>query len=413
MRNVVALCCAAVLCVPALAADDVPTASGGAITYAKQISRLIQENCQECHRPNSVAPFSLLTYRQVKAWSKMIREVVSDGRMPPWFADAKVGKWANDLSLSAAEKQMFLGWIDAGMPLGAEADLPTPIEYSTDWHIGTPDAVFEIPEEVTIDPTGVVPYKHYMIETDFKEDVYISAMEVKPGNPKVVHHIIMFVQDPKAEGGAKEQFLGIGGGMLDVYAPGSPPGALPEGLVRKIPAGAKLVWQVHYTPTGRTETDRSKFGVIFAKGSVKNVVRTATVINPTFTIPARDPNYKVEADMNFPEAATVYSFTPHMHYRGKSMDFVLTYPDGKSETVCSVPKYDFNWQLDYRLAEPLRVPKGTNLKVVAHFDNSEQNPYNPDPTKPVKWGEQTWEEMMMGGIFMSWDDASYEETKAD
>ena len=383
---------------PVFAADG----AGEGLTFSKDVAPIIQEKCQDCHRPNGIAPFSLMNFRQAKGWAKMIREVVLDGRMPPWHADPAVGTWSNDMSLSKQQKDIITAWIDGGAAKGDDADLPAPREFFEDWGIGQPDIVFEMPEEVTIPATGVMAYQHYVLPTNFEEDMYVSSMELKPSNPRVVHHIIMFVQDPTAKPNEKDQFLGIGGAMLDVFAPGTNPFPLTDGQARKIPKGSKLVWQVHYTPTGRIEKDRSKFGMVLAKGPVTEEIRTATVINAGFRIPANEANYKVEAEMNFPDSATIYSFTPHMHYRGKAMDFVLKYPDGREELACSIPRYDFNWQLDYRLAEPLRVPKGTTVKVVAHFDNSDKNPYNPDPTKSVTWGEQTWEEMMMGGMFLSW-----------
>ena len=354
--------------------------------------------------PGGIGPFSLMNYRQVKGWAKMIREVVQTNRMPPWGLEPGVGKWANDASLSDEQKAVIYDWVDNGTPQGNPDDAPAPLEFNDDWEIGEPDIVFEMPEEVTIPPTGVMPYQHYVIDTQFEEDVYAAALEVQPGNRKVVHHIIMFVQDPNEDVGDRGEFLGIGGNMLDVYAPGSPAGVLEPGRARFIPKGARLVWQMHYTPTGKEETDRSRFGIILAKEPVEEVIRTATIINSSFAIPPGDPNHRVEADMTLPADATIYSFTPHMHYRGKSMQFILQYPDGKEEVACSIPNYDFNWQLDYELAEPLKVPAGTTVKVVGHFDNSEANPYNPDPTKTVRWGEQTWEEMMMGGLFLSWED---------
>ena len=369
-------------------------------TYSKHISRLVQAKCGECHRPEGIAPFSLNSYRQVKGWSKMIQEVVHERRMPPWGLEPGVGKWANDPSLTEKEMAMLDAWVENGFARGDASDLPEPVEYVDDWTIGEPDIVLEMPEEVTIPATGVVDYAYYQTETNFEEDMYFSALEVLPGNRKVVHHIIIFVIDPNS---ARDEKAAFTTPMLDVYAPGSPAGALPKGQVRMIPKGARIMWQVHYTPTGKEETDRSKFGLIIAKDKPEEIIETATIVNDDFKIPPHHPNYKVEASMPFPAPATIYSFTPHMHYRGKSMDFVLEYPDGREELACSIPAYDFNWQLDYRLAEPLKVPAGTVVKVVGHFDNSEDNPYNPDPTKSVTWGEQTWEEMLMGGIFMSWD----------
>jgi hypothetical protein len=331
----------------------------------------------------------------------MIREVVNEGRMPPWGLDPHVGEWKNDPSFTEDELNKLNTWIDGGMAKGDPADMPPPMEFHDDWNIGEPDVIYEMPEEVVIDPMGVVPYRYYTTDLNLTEDRYVQKMEVLPGNRKVVHHIIVFLQPPGMTGFSED---GVTNTMLEVYAPGSPAGDLPEGLGRKIPAGSKLVWQVHYTPTGKEERDQSRFGIVWAKEKPERLVRTATVVNTQFEIPPHAENYVVEADVDLPHAATIYSFTPHMHYRGTAMNFYLTYPDGNEVLACSIPKYDFNWQLDYLLKEPLQVPAGTNLRVVGVFDNSENNPYNPDPTKSVRWGEQTWEEMLMGGIFMSWDD---------
>ncbi|MBI2421596.1 MAG: cytochrome c [Candidatus Hydrogenedentes bacterium] len=371
------------------------------VTYSQEISRIVQAKCQECHRPKGLGPFSLMSYRQVKGWGKMIQEVVNSKRMPPWGLDPHVGEWANDPSFTPEELAALNAWVEGGMPEGDPAKLPVPRVFNDEWGIGEPDVVLEMPEEVTIAATGVVAYRYFTSDIDFEEDRYVKAIEVRPGNMKSVHHIIIFLQEPQAEGDSRGNFTE---NMLDVYAPGSPPGIFPDGVVRKIPKGSKLIWQVHYTPTGKEEKDRSRLGIIFAGGPEKEVLRTAFAVNDDFKIPPHHDDYVVEASKKIPADATVYSFTPHMHYRGKAMDFFLKYPDGKEVLACSVPAYDFNWQLDYQLKEPLRVPAGTVFRIVGRFDNSANNPNNPDPSKPVRWGEQTWEEMLMGGIFLSWAD---------
>ena len=259
-----------------------------------------------------------------------------------------------------------------------------------------------MPEVVQIPAEGVVDYQHFVTETNVDQDLYVERMEVLPGNRQVVHHIIVFVQNA-AGAGSSDGFTNT---MLDVYAPGSPPGINPPGVARKIPAGSKLLWQIHYTPIGEATSDRSKVGIVLAKEKPREILRTATVVNTRFEIPPGAGAHRVEAEGTIPRDATIYSYTPHMHYRGKSMDFYLELPDGTRELVCSIPRYDFDWQLDYKLAQPRRVPAGTKVRVVAHFDNSSANPDNPDPTATVRWGEQTWEEMMMGGIFLSWADES-------
>ncbi len=391
----------AVIAFPALAAEDPAAAAGSgatSITYTKDIAPMLQAHCGECHHPGGIAPFSLNSYRQVRGWSKMIKEVVLDGRMPPWHADPHVGEWKNDRSLSDEQKLTITKWIDGGMPQGDPADAPEEVEWHNEWRIGEPDAVFEMPETVTIDPAGVVPYMYFETKTNFEEDVWVSAMECLPGNPKVVHHIIMFVSDPNSPLNFRDDEVGEeqSSGFLDAFAPGGIPQVLPEGQARRIPKGASLVWQVHYTPTGKLETDRSRFGVKFAKGPINFEMRTGNAINTEFEIPANADNHKVESWTTFSSPVTLMSFAPHMHYRGKSFEYFIETPDGKKTHLLSVPRYDFNWQTTYDLKEPLLVPAGSKMHCIAHFDNSANNPYNPDPEKAVRWGDQTWEEMMIG-----------------
>jgi mono/diheme cytochrome c family protein len=400
-RNAIALALTGAV---ALTAASFTAAAGDPepITYAKDVSRILRNNCETCHHPNGIGPFSLTTYRQASGWSKMIMEVIDDGRMPPWHADPNHGKFANDRRLSKNEIETIRTWIAEGMPRGEREDLPEPIEYTSEWRIGEPDVVFEIPEEVTIQPTGVVPYMNFEVPTNFTEDKWIKAMEPMPGNDKVVHHIIVYCRAPEFQGGDLNQFLGIGRGFLSGYAPGTVENIFDDRRAVKIPAGSTLVFQMHYTPTGKVETDRSKFGLVFAEGKPEFEVVTATVENFEFKIPPHAKDYEVVAKSEFPGDALLYSMTPHMHYRGSKFKYIVTYPDGKEEVLLNVPTYDFNWQTSYILEEPKLLPKGTKLTAIAHFDNSEENPYNPDPTKPVRWGDQTWEEMMIGWMTLSW-----------
>lgn len=372
------------------------------VTYTKDIAPLLQAKCIECHRTEGLAPFNLQSYEQVRAWSKAIRKEVHEGRMPPWGLDPEVGEWSNDPTFSKEEMATLDAWLEGGQPKGNPKDMPEPLEFFEDWSIGKPDMIFEMPKEIVVPPEGVMPYQYHVTEMNIEEDLYVQSLEVLPGNRRVVHHIIVFLQPPAAVANAMSD--GLTNTMLDVYAPGSPAGINPPGVARLIPAGSKLQWQIHYTPTGEEERDQSRFGIILAKEKPKELMRTATAINMRFEIPPNTDNYRVESKMTIPKDATIYSYTPHMHYRGKAMDFFLKYPDGTEELACSIPKYDFNWQLDYFLQEPKKVPAGTEVRVVALFDNSTGNPYNPDPTKAVRWGEQTYEEMMMGGLFLSWAD---------
>lgn len=379
------------------------------ITYAKHISRILAENCERCHHPGGIGPFSFSTYRQAKGWSKMINEVVQARRMPPWHADADVGHFANDRRLSDEEVAQVATWVENGMPRGDAADMPELTKYDTDvrWRIGngTPDQIFTMPEEVQIRPTGVMPYVIKQVPTNFKEDMWIQEMEAMPGNSKVVHHILMYVRTPDQQDGSMNDFLRLGAGFLTGYAPGTVEQTTPTGIGIKIPAGSSLIFQMHYTPTGKSEVDQSSFGVVFAKEEPKHEMLTATSVNFDFKIPANAENYPVTADLEVPRDTLLFSMTPHMHYRGKSFEYVAKYPDGTEEALLRVSNYDFNWQISYALAEPAFLPKGTILHTKALFDNSANNPYNPDPTKPVTWGDQTWEEMMIGWMTIAWVDS--------
>lgn len=377
--------------------------AAGTPTYAKEVSRLMQAKCADCHHPGGIGPFSLLTYRQTKGWSEMIKEVVTQRRMPPWHADPTVGKFRNDRRLTDQEIDTIVKWIDAGEPMGNEADLPAPITFNEEWRIPGPDAVFELPVEQTIGPSGVVPYREIEVPTNFTEDKWLQMIEVRPSNAKVVHHIIVFIRAPQFTVGERQDFQRLGRGFLVGFAPGVIPTVLQSGYAVKVPKGSTFIFQMHYTPTGKNEVDRSKLGVVFAKEPPQHEVVTATTINGDFMIPPGDPNYRVVAESVIPDNGILYSMTPHMHYRGKSFEYIAHYPDGTSETLLRVPNYDFNWQTTYILDKPARLPKGTRIETIAHFDNSANNKANPDPTKPVRWGEQTWEEMMIGWMNMSWE----------
>jgi len=376
----------------------VKTKESGDVTYAKDVSRLMQKHCQECHRPNQIGPFSLLTYDDVVAWSSMVREVVEEKRMPPWHADPKHGKFANDRSLNKTEIETLTKWIDGGMPKGDDKDMPKAKEFVEGWRIGKPDVVLEMPTEFKVPSKAErksIGYKNFRIPTNFKEDMWVTAAECKPGNAKVVHHILVYVRNA----GDKRDILdGIGDKMLVAYAPGDMPSIFPEGMAKKVPKGSELHLQMHYTPIGTEETDKSSVGLILSNKSPKGEARTRGIANPIFEIGAGDDNYKVTSTTRFSEEGELLSLLPHMHLRGKSFEYKITYPDGKSETILKVPAYDFNWQTIYRFEKPIKMPAGTRIDCTAYFDNSSKNPNNPDPTKRVRWGEQTWEEMMIGFV---------------
>jgi peroxiredoxin len=376
----------------------------GSITYSNQVVRVLQNRCQECHRPGQIGPFSLLTYKNAVNWSATIREVIQDNRMPPWYADPRFGKFANDRSLSPSERDTLLAWIDQGCPKGDDKDLPPARKFPEGWSIGTPDAVFTMKEEFAVPAEAGkngIPYKYFEVETNFTEDKWVERAEAKGGAAAVVHHIVVFIVPPGMQFRQNDPGLRV----LCGTAPGDMPFIAPVGAAKLIPKGSKLVFQMHYTPNGRPAKDASSVGMIFAKAPVEHRMLTMPVLNPRFLIGPGDDNYEVESQFKFKEAGHIVSFMPHMHLRGKDFLYEAIYPDGKKEMLLSVPRYNFNWQSVYRLAEPKAVPEGTVVHCVAHFDNSAKNPNNPDPTQKVMWGDQTWEEMMIGWMDFYFDKA--------
>jgi peroxiredoxin len=370
----------------------------GRVTYAKEVARILQKRCQECHRPGEIGPMSLLTYEKAKSWADTIHEVVLEERMPPWHADPRHGKFANDRRLSRAEADTLLAWVEQGCPRGDDADLPPPAVFPEGWKIGKPDAIFQMADEFKVPATGVLPYKQFVVDPGFKEDVWVQAAECRPGNRKVVHHILLYLQAP-----GKPLYDRDGtAATLTGWAPGDMPSVYAPGTARRVPAGSKLVFEVHYTPDGREQTDRSSVGIILARKAPAHAAETNILANLTLRVPPGVSDHKGELTYTFRDDALLLSFMPHMHLRGVSARYVAHYPDGKSETLLSVPDYDFSWQSVYRFAEPLRIPRGTRLTWVGHWDNSPDNPRNPDPTKEVRWGLQTWDEMQNGWMELVW-----------
>lgn len=363
----------------------------GPVTFASAAAAIVQEKCQSCHRPGQVAPFPLTNYDEVRKHSAMIREVVDDRRMPPWHADPRHGSFANDRSLTSEQRAKLLAWIDQGTPLGDPKDLPPAKTFPEGWSIGEPDVVFEIPEVQAIPAQGVMDYIRVRVPSNFKEDVWVRAAEARPEARTVVHHIIVYVDDH-----SKQKRSGLGGSHLCGYAPGDMPSSYAEGTAKKIPAGSDFIFELHYTPNGKALEDRSKLGLIFAKGPVTREAFTLPIVETNFIIPPGEPNVPVTASLKLPKEMRLLSFMPHMHVRGKDFKYVLTRPGGEPEVGLSVPAYDFGWQSYYTLKEPMTLPAGTVIDCTAHYDNSADNPHNPDPTKAVRWGDQTFEEMMIG-----------------
>ena len=357
-----------------------------AVTFTKNVAPILYKSCAECHRPTGVAPMSLMGYKEVRPWAKSVKERVVDRSMPPWFADPKHGEFANDPSLSQDEINTIVSWVDAGAPQGDDKDLPPSPKFTEGWEIGQPDLVLSMKEEQAVPADGVIPYLYFRIPTNFTEDRWVQAVEIKPGDPRVVHHVIAMVEDPR-----QNRIGGLGGITPNKRAIISPPGS-----ARLVRAGAVIRLQMHYTTMGVATKDRTSVGLIFAKERPKIALQGSNAMNMGFVIPAGAPNHEVRASKTLTEDTYLYSLMPHMHVRGKDFTYTAVYPDGRSEVILSVPRYDFDWQLDYELKKPLFLPKGTRLDCVAHFDNSIKNKFNPDPTKDVRWGDQTWEEMMIG-----------------
>ena len=383
------------------------------ITFNKDVLPVLQKNCQTCHRTGEVAPMSFLNYQEARPWAKAIKTAVLNKKMPPWFADPHYGKFANDRTLSQADIDTLVAWADTGAKEGNPKDAPKAIDFVAGWQIGKPDAVIEMPNEFDVPASGTIDYQYIVIPTSFTEDKWVQAAEARPGNTQLVHHIIAFIREPgnpwmkgakpgvpfvpKRDGGGEGG--GRGGGFGDAiagYAPGMVATVLKPGEARLLKAGSDIILQMHYTATGKAGTDRSRIGLIFAKEPPKERVVTIAAGTAEFAIPPGDSNYEVDAKLTLQRDSTLVSMLPHMHFRGKSFEYTAVYPTGEKEVLLDVPKYDFNWQLTYYLDKEKLLPAGTVIECVAHYDNSVNNHFNPDPTKEVRFGEQTWEEMMFG-----------------
>jgi hypothetical protein len=375
-------------------------------TFHKDVLPILQNRCQSCHRPGEAAPFSLLTYKDARPWAKALKQAVVTSKMPPWNADPSVGKWKNDRRLSPEEVKVFSDWADSGAAEGNPKDAKTlAVTFMEGWQIGKPDAVLEMAQAYDVPANGVVDYQWIMVP-GFKEDKWIQAFEVRPGNRAVVHHVAAFLRRPgsnwlaglqpgvpsaKAPGGSE---AGSSDGIIAEYVPGIPPLVLPEGYGFKLPAGTDIMLQVHYTPNGKETQDTSKVGIVFTKEKPRYRVMTTATASLGLRIPPNEANYKANARLLFGTDVEVLGINPHMHLRGKSAEIRVVYPDGRTEDILRVPKYDFNWQLTYEPATPWKWPAGTRLEAVSTYDNSANNPSNPDPSKEVRWGDQTFDEMM-------------------
>ncbi|MEE9533189.1 MAG: thiol-disulfide isomerase [Acidimicrobiia bacterium] len=391
-------------CSATLGAEGTSNAAEDAVTFSKDVAPILYESCTECHRPGAIAPMSLLTYQDARPWARAIKQKVASREMPPWFADPTYQEYANDASLSQAEVDTIVAWVDAGAAKGEDADLPAMPEYTEGWSIGEPDMVFSLLEPFDVPADGTIPYLYFTVPTNLTEDKWIRAVEVKPSDRRVVHHVItnLLRPDPNEPPSPKPALPGnrtrrLGGGVGGLV-PNRLGHVYPPGYARRIPAGAEIQLQMHYTTIGEPTQDQTSIGVIFTDGNEppEKVFGGGLLSNSRFVIPPGAPSHEVRASMTFEEETYMARFMPHMHVRGKDVTYTVTYPDGREEILLHIPRYDFNWQLRYDLKEPKLLPAGTKMEVIAHFDNSESNRFNPDPAQEVRYGDQTWEEMMNG-----------------
>jgi thiol-disulfide isomerase/thioredoxin len=372
-----------------------------AVTWHNRISRIVQQNCVVCHRKGENGPFDLVTYKDVKANRDMIKRVIGNRTMPPWFADKKIGDFSNDKSLADSDRQALLTWIDNKCPKGDSKDAVAEKKWYKGWQLGRPDSVINVPA-VQVPAEGVVNYKYFRVPTAFAEDKWIRGFEIRPGVAEVVHHVLVFLRYPRNHPRASDQPRDRGGikGYFAGMVPGETTLSFPKGLAKFLPKGATMIFQIHYTVNGAAVTDKTKLGLYFASGKPKHEVHTKGIAQTRFRIPPGAANHKVVAQRTLKNKTRILGFNPHMHLRGKAVKYELITPDGKTKTLINIKRYDFNWQLTYTLRKPIDVAAGSRIRVTAWFDNSKNNPANPDPTKTVHFGEQTFDEMMIGYFHM-------------
>jgi mono/diheme cytochrome c family protein len=410
---VLAIAGMALLMVGGWAGAEGKSAENGAPTFYDDVLPVLREHCQVCHRAGGIAPMAFETYEQVRPYAEAIRLAAEKRTMPPWFADPSVGKFSNDPSLTDAQIALLAAWAKANAPAGNTGQAPPAKKWADRWTITAPDVEVKMPEPVKLPATGEVEYTYEIVPTNFQEGRWVQSSEILPGLPQNVHHGVVYVRPPESQWlrhapvgkpftasmltSAEDQrdAMWTDSDILLVYAPGSTPDNWVSGMAKYIPAGSDLVFQMHYTTNGKDGEDTSRIGLIFAKEPVTRRVLTLQLTNDHFVIPPGVPDYRVEARGTLPNEALLLSFFPHMHLRGKRFEYNIVGADKRITPLLRV-NYHFHWQMTYRLAEPLLLKAGTELQAVAWFDNSKVNPHNPDPTAAVRWGEQTYDEMMVG-----------------
>jgi hypothetical protein len=406
-------------------------------TFSKDVAPILYRNCTNCHRAGEIGPMALITYSDARPWAKSIAANVTNKTMPPWHAESAHGRFLNDRSLSDADRTAIVRWVAAGAPEGNHDDLPKAPTFAEGWQMGQPDAVFAMQEDYPIPATGTIEYKYFEVPTNLTEDKWVQAVEVRPGNRTVVHHVIVYMRTPPTAQPAQAQAQSQPrptppftfapgmrrpddapkteqgtepndrpatrnpGAWLTGFAPGQSVRVYQPGTALRVPAGAVLTVAMHYTASGKATTDRTRIGLKYAPEKPKTEVRIATLQNMNFRVPAGAADTRVDAELTLQQDLTLWSLLPHTHMRGKKWEVTATYPDGRTETILNVPKYDFNWQTDYVFTEPLNLPKGTKVRTSAWYDNSTANKANPDPKKDVYWGDQTWEEMQFTAFTFS------------
>ena len=382
----------------ALRASRAKDVDVGPVTFADDVAPILRDRCEGCHRPGEVAPFPLENLEDARRWGPSILEVVDEGLMPPWHADPRYGEFVNDRSLSNRERSTLIAWVEQDMPAGDLENLPPRRPFPSGWTIGVPDLVFEIPEAFDVPAEGVLEIQRFEVPTGFDGDVWVQAAQVMPGDRAVVHHVCVFIIDPNAPElhSADREARRDAMPELVCYAPGDMPAIYPDGVAKRIPAGASLDVQVHYTPIGIPRFDRTSVGIRLARAPVTRLAVTRGVSDRDLVLPPGKADIELRASYTIRRDAELLSLTPHMHYRGRSFRYDGAFPDGRRRTLLVVPSYDFNWQNTYRLADPIPLPAGTRIECVARFDNSAANPANPDPAATVRWGEQSTDEMMIG-----------------
>lgn len=383
---------------------DSAVVTNTALTYYDQISRIFQANCVECHHAGGIGPFSLETYQEIQDHAGRIKQQVTRGAMPPWFAAKLPGRtetpWANDRSLSERDRANLLAWLDSDRPRGDPADAPVARSFPGEWNIGQPDVVLQLPEPIPVKAEGLMPYQNRTIQTSFPEDRWVQACEVMPTARGVVHHVIVSIDGQ----GTNESLTAESGatGFWAVYVPGYSYEIYPKGYARKLPAGAKLKLQIHYTPNGQATNDQLKIGLIFSKQAPQYEIHTLGIPQIKLDIPPEVHRHVETAYYHVTRDMEVTGYQAHTHLRGIAFRYDLITTNGTQETLLDMPKYDFNWQILYSYVTPKFIPAGSTIRAMAVYDNSTDNPANPDPSREVKWGPQTRDEMMIGYVEYFW-----------